>query len=176
MLALSVLLEDTARRHPDRDAVVLGDTRIDYKTLDTKANQVANLLVARGIKPGDKVALSCPNLPQFPAVYYAILKTGAVVVPLNVLLKGREIAYHLEDSDAKAYVCFEGTPQLPMAAEGWSGFHQAEGCETFLLITATPGADSPIDGAETLHSAPPSCRGVVSSGSADHGALRLNSS
>ena len=153
MLALSVLLEDTARRHPDRDAVVLGDTRIDYKTLDTKANQVANLLVARGIKPGDKVALSCPNLPQFPAVYYAILKTGAVVVPLNVLLKGREIAYHLEDSDAKAYVCFEGTPQLPMAAEGWSGFHQAEGCETFLLITATPGADSPIDGAETLHSA-----------------------
>src|SRR6478735_427703 len=153
MLALSVLLEDTARRHPDRDAVVLGDTRIDYKTLDAKANQVANLLVARGIKPGDKVALSCPNLPQFPAVYYAILKTGAVVVPLNVLLKGREIAYHLEDSDAKAYVCFEGTPQLPMAAEGWSGFHQAEGCETFLLITATPGADSPIDGAETLHSA-----------------------
>jgi len=153
MLALSVLLEDTARRHPDRDAVVLGDTRIDYKTLDTKANQVANLLVARGIKPGDKVALSCPNLPQFPAVYYAILKTGAVVVPLNVLLKGREIAYHLEDSDAKAYVCFEGTPELPMAAEGWAGFNQAAGCETFLLITATPGAESPIDGAETLHSA-----------------------
>ena len=82
------------------------------------ANQVANLLVSRGIKPGDKVALSCPNLPQFPAVYYAILKTGAVVVPLNVLLKGREVAYHLQDSDAKAYVCFEGTPG---AADGRGG-------------------------------------------------------
>jgi long-chain acyl-CoA synthetase len=153
MLNLSVLLEDTARRHPDRDAVVLGPARVDYRTLNAKANAVANLLVSRGIKPGDKVALSCPNLPQFPAIYFAILKTGAVVVPLNVLLKGREVAYHLEDSDAKAYVCFEGTPELPMAAEGWAGFTQADRCETFLLVTATPGAESPIPGAETLHSA-----------------------
>jgi long-chain acyl-CoA synthetase len=153
MLNLSVLLEDTAHRHPDRDAVVLGEARLDYDTLNVKANAVANLLVSRGIKPGDKVALSCPNLPQFPAVYFAILKTGAVVVPLNVLLKGREVAYHLEDSDAKAYVCFEGTPELPMAAEGWAGFNQADRCETFFLITATPGAESPIEGAETLHSA-----------------------
>jgi long-chain acyl-CoA synthetase len=165
MLNLSVLLEDAARRHPHRDAVVLGDVRLDYKSLNAKANQVANLLVSRGIKPGDKVALSCPNLPQFPAIYNAILKTGAVVVPLNVLLKGREVAYHLEDSDAKAYVCFEGTPQLPMASAGWAGFNQAEGCETFFLITATPGADSPIAGAETLHSAvagqPPTFETVV---------------
>jgi long-chain acyl-CoA synthetase len=153
MLNLSVLLEEAARWFPHRDAVVLGDVRVDYETLNAKANQVANLLVARGIRPGDKVALSCPNLPQFPAVYNAILKTGAVVVPLNVLLKGREVAYHLEDSDAKAYVCFEGTPQLPMASEGWAGFNEVEACETFFLITATPGADSPIDGAETLHSA-----------------------
>ncbi len=154
MLNLSVLLEDTARRHPDRDAVVLGDTRVDYRTLNAKANQVANLLVSRGIKPGDKVALSCPNLPQFPAVYNAILKTGAVVVPLNVLLKGREVAYHLDDSDAKAYVCFEGTPELPMAEpRAGPGSTRPRRCEMFFLITATPGAASPIAGAETLHSA-----------------------
>ncbi|HEX5966872.1 MAG TPA: long-chain fatty acid--CoA ligase [Intrasporangium sp.] len=152
MLNLSVLLEDTARRHPDRDAVVLGDVRLDYKSLNALANQVANLLVSRGIRPGDKVALSCPNLPHFPAIYYGILKTGAVVVPLNVLLKGREVAYHLEDSDAKAYICFEGTPELPMGSEGWAGYNQAE-CETFFLVTATNGADSPIDGAQTLGAA-----------------------
>ena len=70
---------------------------------------MANLLVSRGIRPGDKVALSCPNLPYFPIVYYGILKAGATVVPLNVLLKGREVAYHLDDSDAKAYFCFQGT-------------------------------------------------------------------
>jgi long-chain acyl-CoA synthetase len=153
MLNLSVLLEDTARRHPERDAVVLGDTRMDYLGLEALANQVANLLVSRGIRPGDKVALSCPNVPHFPAVYYGILKAGAVVVPLNVLLKGREVAYHLEDSDAKAYLCFEGTPELPMGLEGWAGFTEATGCETFFVITAAPWADSPIEGAETLAAA-----------------------
>ena len=59
----------------------------------------------------DKVALSCPNLPQFTAIYFGILKAGAVVVPLNVLLKGREVAYHRQDSDAKAYCAFE--PDVP---------------------------------------------------------------
>src|SRR5215210_4885515 len=100
MLNLSALLEDSARKHPDRDAVVLGQTRLSYGRVEAAANQVANLLVEKGIQPGDKVALSCPNLPFFPIVYYGILKAGATVVPLNVLLKGREVAYHLADSDA----------------------------------------------------------------------------
>jgi non-ribosomal peptide synthetase component F len=95
MLNLSVVLEDSARRYPNRDALVLGDTRLTYAQVNGAANQVANLLVERGIQPGDKVALSCPNLPSFPIVYYGVLKAGAVVVPLNVLLKGREVAYHL---------------------------------------------------------------------------------
>jgi long-chain acyl-CoA synthetase len=153
MLNLSSLLEDSARKHPTRDAVVLGDTRFDYETLNAKADQVANLLVGRGIQPGDKVALSCPNLPHFPAIYYGILKAGAVVVPLNVLLKRREIAYHLGDSDAKAYFCFEGTPELPMAEEGWAGFGEVDGCDTFFLVTAGAEAATPIEGAETLHDA-----------------------
>ncbi|HET7688747.1 MAG TPA: long-chain fatty acid--CoA ligase [Nocardioidaceae bacterium] len=153
MLNLATLLEDSARKHPDRDAVVLGDTRLDYKSVNAVANQVAGLLASRGIKPGDKVALSCPNLPYFPIVYYGILKAGAVVVPLNVLLKGREVAYHLGDSEAKAYFCFEGTPDLPIGQEGWAGFNDAPGCEHFFLITAALGGDSPIEGAETFAAA-----------------------
>ncbi|MEV6346311.1 long-chain fatty acid--CoA ligase [Actinoplanes sp. NPDC051851] len=153
MLNLSVLLEDSARHHPERAAVVLGPQRLTYAQVDAAANQVANLLVARGIQPGDKVALSCPNLPYFPVVYYGILKAGAVVVPLNVLLKGREVAYHLKDSEAKAYFCFQGTPELPMGAEGFAGFNDAPGCEHFLLITADPAAASPIEGAETMGAA-----------------------
>ncbi len=152
MLNLSILLEDSARNHPERAAVVLGDRRLTYAQIDAAANQVANLLVERGIRPGDKVALSCPNLPYFPIVYYGILKAGAVVVPLNVLLKGREIAYHLRDSQASAYLCFQGTPELPMGDEGFAGFNQVDECETFLLITADPAAPSPIEGAETLGS------------------------
>ena len=153
MLNLSVFLEDSARRYPDRDAVVLGDTRLTYAQVDAAANQVANLLVDLGIQPGDKVALSCPNLPYFPIVYYGILKAGAVVAPLNVLLKGREVAYHLNDSEAKAYFCFQGTPDLPMAQEGYAGFGQAEGCEHFFVITADPAAASPIEGTTTMAAA-----------------------
>src|SRR5882724_8045076 len=138
MLNLSIVLEDSARTFPDRAAVVLGDQRLSYAQVNAAANQVANLLVARAIRPGDKVALSCPNLPYFPVVYYGILKAGAVVVPLNVLLKGREVAYHLGDSQARAYLCFQGTAELPMGAEGFAGFGQAEGCEHFFLITADP--------------------------------------
>ncbi|UYM03506.1 long-chain-fatty-acid--CoA ligase [Solicola gregarius] len=150
MLNLSVMLEDSARNFPDRDAVVLGEARLTYAQVNGAANQVANLLNTRGIGRGDKVALSCPNIPYFPMVYFGILKTGATVVPLNVLLKGREVAYHLDDSDATAYFCFEGTPELPMGQAGWDGFNATDACTEFFLVTADPAADSPIDGAETF--------------------------
>jgi long-chain acyl-CoA synthetase len=147
---LASLLEDSATMYPERTAIVFGDRRLSYAEVDTFANMVANLLVARGIRPGDKVALTCPNLPYFTIVYYGILKAGATVVPLNVLLKGREVAYHLGDSDAKAYFCFQGTPELPMGEEGYAGFQQADGCELFFVITADLAAPSPIDGVETM--------------------------
>jgi long-chain acyl-CoA synthetase len=150
MTNLAEFLENSAQSYPDRTAVVFGDTRLSYPQVNGAANQVANLLVSRGIKPGDKVALSCPNLPYFTIVYYGILKAGATVVPLNVLLKGREVAYHLGDSDAKAYFAFQGTPDLPIGQEAHEGFQAAEGCEHFFVITADPTAPSPIEGTETL--------------------------
>ena len=60
-------------------------------------------------------------MPWFPIAYFGILKAGAAVVPLNVLLKPREIAYHLKDSDAKAMLVFEGTAELPLARDGARG-------------------------------------------------------
>ncbi|HUE95809.1 MAG TPA: AMP-binding protein, partial [Longimicrobiaceae bacterium] len=161
MLTLSFLLDDSARKYPTREAVVMGDTRLTYAQVNAMACQVANALRGLGIQPGDHVALSCPNVPYFPIVYYGILKAGAVVVPLNVLLKGPEIAYHLKDSDAKAYFCFQGTADLPMAQMGWAGFQQAETCEHFSVMTADPRAPSPIEGTKTLgqlvHGQPPTC-------------------
>src|SRR4051812_46143576 len=141
------MLEDSARKVPDRDAVVFNDTRLTYAQVNAMANQVANLLVERGIEQGDKVALSCPNLPYFPVVYCGILKAGAVVVPLNVLFKGREVAYHLGDSEAKAYVCFEGTAELAMAKCGKEGYDANNGCEHFFVIPADP-TGGVMDGAE----------------------------
>lgn len=150
MLNLAMIVEDHAKKRPQREAVVLGTTRLSYGQINAMANQVANGLVARGIQPGDKVAVTCPNLPFFPIVYYGILKAGAVVVPLNVLLKGREIAYHLRDADAKAYLCFEGTPELPMAQMGAEGFREVDACEHMFIMTANPAAPSPVEGIPTL--------------------------
>ncbi len=165
MLNLAMIIEDHARKRPDREAVVFQSTRLTYGQLNAMANQIANGLKARGIAPGDKVALSCPNLPFFPIVYYGILKAGAVVVPLNVLLKPREITYHLKDSDAKAYFCFEGTAELPMGQMGYQGFNEADACEHFFLMTANPAAPSPIEGAQTMgmlmHGQPPTFDSVM---------------
>lgn len=150
MLNLAAVLEHSAKEVPGKTALVFGDKRFTYEQVNAVANQVANGLTAAGITKGDKVALSCPNLPYFPMIYYGILKAGAAVVPLNVLLKGREIAYHLKDSEAKAYFCFQGTPELPMAKEGWAGFKEVESCQHFWVVTADPAAASPIEGTMTF--------------------------
>ncbi|MFC7385774.1 long-chain-fatty-acid--CoA ligase [Sphaerisporangium rhizosphaerae] len=159
MLNLSVVLEDSARERPDRTAVVFGDLRMSYALVNSLADQVAGLLASRGIGRGDKVALACPNLPYFPIVYFGILKAGATVVPLNVLLQAREIAYHLRDSRAKALFCFEGTPELPLGRRGHEGFREAvsEGgpdADGFFILPATPlGTESGIEGVPTLWTA-----------------------
>jgi len=144
MLNLAVLLEDTAREVPDRDAVVSGPDRLTYARVDATANRVANALAARGIGTGDRVAVTCPNLPYFPIVYYGILKVGATVVPLNVLLNDREIAYHLEDSGARAYFCFEGNADLPVGKAGFAAYEATDSCELFVLLTEDPTATSPL--------------------------------
>ena len=150
MLNLAVLLEDSARNVPDRVAVTCGPTRLTYAELDTQASRVAGALAARGIGPGDRVALSCPNLPCFPVVYYGILKAGATVVPLNILLTEREIAYHLKDSAATAYFCFEGTPALPTGQAGRAAFDSTGSCEYFVLLTTDADATAPSPDTETL--------------------------
>lgn len=150
MLNLATLLESSTRERPHHIAVIYNEIKLSYAKVNAAANQVANGLVGLGIQPGDKVALSCLNLPYFPIVYYGILKTGAVVVPLNVLLKPREIAYHLSDSDAKAYFCFEGTKQLPMGETGWDSFKKTGTCEHFILMQKDPDGPSSIADAKTL--------------------------
>ncbi len=150
MLNLSVCLTETAARWPKKDAFVLGDTRLSYAHIDAAANRIANVLRSLGIQPGDRVALTAPNIPDFPIVYFGILRAGAVVTPLNVLLKRREIAYHLRDSGARAYFCFEGTPELPMAQEGFAAFEEVAGCEYFVPMMGNLTAPTPFPGCETL--------------------------
>ena len=97
---LAAILTDTAAEHGDGVAFKLDDSEVTYAALDAASARVAGLLNARGVGPGDRVAMMVPNVPWFPVIYYGILRTGAVVVPLNVLLKSREVRYHLTDSGA----------------------------------------------------------------------------
>ncbi|NLC98216.1 MAG: long-chain fatty acid--CoA ligase [Actinomycetales bacterium] len=142
---LASVLEDSVAKYADRTAIVFGDTRLTYAQVNGAANQVANLLVSRGIKPGDKVAISIPNLRYFTIIYFGILKAGAAVVPRNVLLTAREVAYHLDDSDAVAYFAFEGTADLPIGDVAWDGFQQVDGCKDFFLIKLDSAAPAPLE-------------------------------
>lgn len=150
MLNLSILLENSAQKYADKTAFTFMDTSLSFAQINGAANQVANALVDLGIQAGDKVALSCFNLPYFPIIYNGILKVGAVVVPLSVLLKSDEIHYHLENSDAKAYFCFTGTEELPMGKMGYEGFQKTEACEHFFMIMPKGDIPSSISGAQTF--------------------------
>ncbi|MBB6326078.1 long-chain acyl-CoA synthetase [Algoriphagus iocasae] len=150
MMNLAVLLEESARKYPTKDAFIFMDKHLTFAQVNGAANQIANALNTMGIHKGDRVALSCLNLPYFPMVYFGILKAGAIVVPLSVLLKHDEVEYHLKNSGAKAYFCFEGTKELPMAKEGFEGFQNATSCEHFFVITPQMSDSSPFEGIKTL--------------------------
>ena len=144
-LNLAHLLDHQARLTPAREAVVWAAMRWTYGQVHAMASQVAAGLRGLGLQPGDHVALSCPNVPYFPIAYYGILKMGGVVVPLNVLLKPREIAFHLNDSDAKALLVFEGTPELPMAQMAREACDDVSACAHLIVMTANPASPSPVD-------------------------------
>src|SRR5512132_1189065 len=94
---LAGILTETAAEHGDRTAFKLEDIELTYALLDESSARGAALLKAKGIEPGDRVGLMLPNVPYFPTIYYGILRAGATVVPMNVLLKGREVTYYLQD-------------------------------------------------------------------------------
>jgi long-chain acyl-CoA synthetase len=98
---LASLLTESAARQPERTAIKLDDAELSYAALDGASAHVAGLLEQHGFQRGDRVGVMLPNVPYFPVVYYGILRAGGTVVPMNVLLKGREVAYYLQDSGAK---------------------------------------------------------------------------
>jgi long-chain acyl-CoA synthetase len=98
---LATILTDTAEKHGDKTAFKLDDVELSYSMLDEGSARVAGLLKSKGIEAGDRVGLMMPNVPYFPVIYFGILRAGGVVVPMNVLLKGREVAFYLGDPEAK---------------------------------------------------------------------------
>jgi long-chain acyl-CoA synthetase len=98
---LANMLIETAERHGDRPVVALDETVVTYAALEEASARVAGLLRERGVAVGDRVGIMVPNVPSFPVIYYGILRAGGIVVPMNVLLKGREVGFYAADSGVK---------------------------------------------------------------------------
>lgn len=150
MINIASNLARTAALFPDRIAIHAGDSHLTYAALSAAVGRLANGLRAIGVVPGDRVALACPNTVEFPIAYYAILKLGAVAVPLNVMLKANEFAYHLADCGARVFLCHVGNPACPMGEEGRRGFDSVAACEHFVTIEGDANWSAPAPGATTL--------------------------
>ena len=136
---LATMLRESANDAPDKPLALLGEMSFSYAQVDEVSGRVASALLALGLERGDKVAVQLPNLPQFLFCYFAILKAGLVMVPLNPLLRAPEVAYHLADSDAKLLITFES-----FADEAVKGAAQVEGVTTY--VVNLPGNDVRPDG------------------------------
>ncbi len=125
---LAQLLADAAARDPEQLAVKLDDFELNYGLVEQAAQRIVGMLGEHGVGPGDRVAVMLPNVPHFVVAYYGILRAGAIVVPLNVLNKRREVEYYLRDSGAKLlFVWGDFTPEAQPAA-------QDAGCECISVV------------------------------------------
>src|SRR6202050_1640231 len=106
MTNLSSLLERAAAEHPDQPALRLDELVLTYADLRAAAGRMSRLLSSAGIEPGDRVGLMLPNVPAFPIAFYGALAAGAVVVPMNPMLKSREVGYYLSDSGARVVLAW----------------------------------------------------------------------
>src|SRR5215831_14181190 len=89
---------------PDRTAIACGDRRLTYAEFDDRADRLARVLRASGLRPGDKVAIMCLNAPEYMEAFFAAQLLGCVPVNVNYRYVGAELAYLLENSDARAPV------------------------------------------------------------------------
>src|SRR6516162_213195 len=101
-------LADTASGHADRVAVRVGETAMTYGELARASSRIAGMLTGRGVRPGDPVGIMLPNVAEFAVIYYGVLRAGAVVVPMNPLLKAREVSYYLGEYGARLIFAWHG--------------------------------------------------------------------
>lgn len=136
MNSLADALRQAARQFAAETAVISGGSRIDFATLDVCSDGLAITLAERGIRKGERVALYCPNGPEFATAYVAIVKSGAVVVPINLLLNHEEIVHILVDAEVSALIFH---PQLSAEAK-----RLLDRVSRLKLAISTGEADEPV--------------------------------
>ena len=144
---LSQNLVESARKFPDKPALRCDELSYTFAEFDAAAARVATFLQREGIEPGDRVGLMMPNRPAFAVAYYGIMRRGAIAVPMNPLLKSREVEFYLTNTSAKALFAD------PMFAEAANAGAAAAHAKTWLVDDASlaaltgdlPGQPEPVE-------------------------------
>ncbi len=111
------VLDETAARFPNAVFTLFQDAKRTYAQVQETAERIAAFLMAQGIRKGDRVAVFLPNLPQYPPIFFGILKAGAVCVTCNPMYTASELGYQLRDSGAKVVFCMDHPGFYPVAVE-----------------------------------------------------------
>ncbi|OLS30541.1 MAG: Long-chain-fatty-acid--CoA ligase [Candidatus Thorarchaeota archaeon AB_25] len=115
------MLDRSARQSGDLPYTVFMGKSQTFKEVKEHSDRVANFLVSKGIKEGDSVAIFLPNVPHFPAIFFGILKTGAIVVTCNPMYKAGELNYQLNDTESKIVFVLDHPTFTPTAYEAIKG-------------------------------------------------------
>ncbi|MBA9003952.1 long-chain-fatty-acid--CoA ligase [Thermomonospora cellulosilytica] len=110
-----------AERIGTRTVLALDEARLTYRGLEVLSARTGAFLRRRGVRPGDRVAVMLPNVPEFAVVYYGVLRAGAVVVPLDPLLKRREIAAYVGGCRARLLIAWHAYAETVEAAASVTG-------------------------------------------------------
>ena len=111
------ILDESAQEYPNQTYTIFNDASRTYSQVKDTADRIANFLVSRGIQKGDRVAIFLPNLPHYPAIFFGILKAGAVCVTCNPLYTANELNYQLNDAGAKVVFCMDHPQFYPTTVE-----------------------------------------------------------
>ena len=115
------ILDESARDYPDLTFTIFSGGTKTFAEVKNTADRIANFLASNGIKKGDRVAIFLPNIPHYPAIFFGILKAGAVCVTCNPLYTASELKYQLRDSGARAVFCMDHAQFYPTTASAIQG-------------------------------------------------------
>ena len=113
-LSIKQMFNSCAEKNPERDYLIVGDTRLPYGLVNMMARKTANALTQLGVKKGDRVALMSPNVPQYVIAFEACAKIGAIVVQVNPLAAGPEVDHYIRDSGAETIIVMAAFAKGPI--------------------------------------------------------------
>jgi fatty-acyl-CoA synthase len=135
-VTLSHYLDTAAQRYPDKPALVFAERVISYAQLHAQVEAVAAWLQQHGVQRGDRILLLSQNCPQFVIAYYAALRAGAAIVPVNPMSTLPEVAYYASDSGARlAFVAQDLVPNIQPLLQG----HEGVALQTLVVHTYADG-------------------------------------